>query len=181
MHATHHNCLSIVFLLRLNGTPRLCLNITASGISITPRLLSEPAYHPAKSSISSYFLHNPLDIVFYFCGLAFLLSALAYAPLRRIASWETRRYFARQVMDDADFLTASSTPCDAPLITEEQQHQHDSEEDDSVGDLLEQAHRRCANHESATKSKRKCSVSTATSALCQQLITVRVFNLLHSF
>ncbi len=54
-----------------------------------PRLLSDTAY------ILNTMPSNPLDAAFYSCGVAFLLSALAYAPLRRLAAWEARRYLAR--------------------------------------------------------------------------------------
>lgn len=83
----------------------------ASGIQIGPRLLYEPRYL-LKGPGS-----NPLSWGYYTCGLVFMLSALAYAPLRPLSSWETRRYLSKRALRGRPSALSAFSNSGVPAIT----------------------------------------------------------------
>nr|CDS16747.1 monocarboxylate transporter [Echinococcus granulosus] len=93
----HHLTPAFVYLLVFQGAGAIAGPLTvgliaevASGIQIGARLLHEPQILLTGSE------NNPLSWAYYTCGLVFLLSALAYAPLRSLSAWETHRYLAKR-------------------------------------------------------------------------------------
>uniref|UniRef100_A0A0R3X7Z4 Pecanex-like protein n=1 Tax=Hydatigena taeniaeformis TaxID=6205 RepID=A0A0R3X7Z4_HYDTA len=99
----HHLTPAFVYLLVFQGAGAIAgplivgwISEVASGIQIAPQLLYEPQYLLTGSE------NNPLSWAYYTCGLVFLLSALAFSPLRSLSAWETRRYLAKR--------TSSSRP-----------------------------------------------------------------------
>lgn len=80
-----------------------------SGVRICAHLLTESQYLFTGMGC------NPLNSAYYACGLAFLFSALAYAPLRKLSSWETRRYLSKRALSTRPSTTsAHSALADEP-------------------------------------------------------------------
>eukprot|EP00108_Taenia_solium_P008468 TsM_000074800 transcript=TsM_000074800 gene=TsM_000074800 len=114
----HHLTPAFVYLLVFQGTgaivgPLIVGLITeaASGIQIGPWLLYQPRYLLMGSG------NNPLSWAYYTCGLAFMLSALAYAPLRLLSSWETRRYLAKRALSGRPSAASAFSTSGASAIT----------------------------------------------------------------
>ena len=64
-----------------------------TGVQISDRLLAEPRYLLTGSN------DNPLSWFYIISGLMFLLSAFAYAPLRLLSAWETRKYLSKRALN----------------------------------------------------------------------------------
>lgn len=93
-----------------------------SGVRINAQLLSEPQYLFIGMD------KNPLNWAYYASGLVFLLSALAYAPLRLLSAWESRRYFSKRetCAQPSCYSTHSASPNTPNDMSNQQVRRNDS-------------------------------------------------------
>uniref|UniRef100_A0A0R3SEH4 Chloride channel protein n=1 Tax=Hymenolepis diminuta TaxID=6216 RepID=A0A0R3SEH4_HYMDI len=131
----HHLTAAFVYLLVFQGTGAIAgpiaiglLAEAISGVRINAQLLSEPQYLFIGMD------KNPLNWAYYACGLVFLLSALAYAPLRQLSAWESRRYFSKQETcpQPSGYSTHSASPNTPNDISNQQVRRNDSSLPDGV-------------------------------------------------